>query len=424
MVGSFILSRGVLPMAVMTSNKRGVRDFLRGAGYQDDEIQWDPNTKAVTARGQYFGNYTPEADGSTYDTADNLQANLRNLNANNRQAQLQPLVNSLVEKVNTPAPQPFQYNPYADPLYQNALSAARQESTVEANNTLARMRANGQGKSSWSEGVAHQIGQDAVADVNARVMPQLAQQAYGRHMDQYNMGQDQMRNLSQIVSFLVGMDQQDFENSRAISQDNRQNRLDNLGVAMQLGDRYGTTVTPTEDWSLMLEQVLGLTPLSRQEFDFQRAAQEAGFTGMWNGQPTMQKQAQDANQDIQRQQLEISRQNASSRSTSPSVTQTRYNDQQAAKELQGQVFDELSQLDPQDYEEFLETNKAYIIGQLGVDGYEEIKRTALGQQQAEQKTESAKRKEAIALASRDPDWQMASMEQREQIIQDYMRFVN
>ncbi|BFH71205.1 hypothetical protein J27TS7_58900 [Paenibacillus dendritiformis] len=81
-------------------------------------------------------------------------------------------------------PQPFTYNADSDPAYQAALSTARRNIADQQANTNAFLRAGGQGKSSYSETVANQIGAREMSRVSDTVIPQLVQQAYQRYSDQ------------------------------------------------------------------------------------------------------------------------------------------------------------------------------------------------------------------------------------------------
>lgn len=80
--------------------------------------------------------------------------------------------------------QPFSYNADSDPAYQAALSTAKRNIADQQANTNAFLRAGGQGKSSYSETVANQIGAREMSRVSDTVIPQLVQQAYQRYSDQ------------------------------------------------------------------------------------------------------------------------------------------------------------------------------------------------------------------------------------------------
>jgi hypothetical protein len=116
--------------------------------------------------------------------------------------------------------QPFSYNPETDPTYQAALATARQNIAQQQANTNAFLRARGQGRSSYSERVANQIGAQEMARVSNEVLPQLISQAYQRYMDQanrdlqvqqlnYGAQQDRLANLANLYAL---QNQQYFEN--------------------------------------------------------------------------------------------------------------------------------------------------------------------------------------------------------------------
>lgn len=117
-------------------------------------------------------------------------------------------------------PEAFSYDPNTDPAYQAALATAQANIAQQQADTGARLRASGQGKSSYSEQVANQIGAKEMARVSTEVVPQLLQQAYGRYADQanrdmqtqqlnYGAQQDQISSLATLYGL---QDKQDFQN--------------------------------------------------------------------------------------------------------------------------------------------------------------------------------------------------------------------
>lgn len=106
-------------------------------------------------------------------------------------------------------PKEFTYDQNTDPAYQAALASARQNITQQQADTNAALRAGGQGKSSYSESVANQIGAKEMGRVSTDVLPQLISQAYQRYADQanrdlalqqanYGVTQDRIGNLSNL----------------------------------------------------------------------------------------------------------------------------------------------------------------------------------------------------------------------------------
>ncbi|OME12787.1 hypothetical protein [Paenibacillus odorifer] len=78
---------------------------------------------------------------------------------------------------------PFTYDADSDPAYQAAVKAAQQNLAVNQKNTNAQLRATGQGKSSYSETVANQLANQTTENIANNILPQYAQQAYGRYQD-------------------------------------------------------------------------------------------------------------------------------------------------------------------------------------------------------------------------------------------------
>jgi hypothetical protein len=108
-------------------------------------------------------------------------------------------------------PTEFTYDPQNDPAYISQLAEARKNVATQQSNTNAQLRATGQGKSSWSESVANQIGTNAMDSIANNLVPTLMNQAYQRYTDnanrdlqvqQLNYGaqQDQLSNLANLFA--------------------------------------------------------------------------------------------------------------------------------------------------------------------------------------------------------------------------------
>jgi hypothetical protein len=80
----------------------------------------------------------------------------------------------------------FSYDPTSDPVYQKALAAAKANAGVQQGNDLAYLNKRGLVGSDAGNAEIAQIGQNAVSDLEANLLPQLAQQAYGRYRDDIN----------------------------------------------------------------------------------------------------------------------------------------------------------------------------------------------------------------------------------------------
>lgn len=421
----------------MAQTSYGVRKYLNDQGYKDDEITYDPNRKMVQLKGKDFYGATPEADGSTYGSYDDLSKSLNNYRNQQRNTQLDGLVNTLTQKVNTAqpfqykAPAAFSYNPQADPQYQAALREAQANSTTAAGNISADLNKRGIMNSTITADRSNQAAQREFSHVSNDLLPQFNAQAYNQWADQanrdyqvqhdtYNSQQDQFRNTASIADFLQGLTQQDFNNGQTEWNNNRTSQQDHINLANTLSQLYGINVDPKDDPALAYSQVAGMKPLNAIQQAFEQLLQESGVTGMYNGKPTIQKEGQDANIRIAQQNANTSAAKGNG-SGSSSVTQQRYDDQQSQRGFEGTVMDELSQLDPSDYEGWLEANRAEITRQVGTSGFEQIKKSVTSSTQKQTTQDSSLRKQAISLAKNDPDWFEES--KREGLIQEYMGYL-
>lgn len=123
-------------------------------------------------------------------------------------------------------PDSFTYDPSTDPAYQSQLAEAKKNVVNQQADTNAGLRATGQGKSSWSETVANQIGTSAMESIANNLVPQLMQQAYQRYSDEanrnlqvqqmnYGVGQDAIGNLGSLYGL---QNQEYFQNPLAEAQ--------------------------------------------------------------------------------------------------------------------------------------------------------------------------------------------------------------
>lgn len=263
---------------------------------------------------------------------------------NNRTSQINDTTDRIGQKVNAnpfefkQTQASFNYDPNNDQAYQAALKSAQSNIQTSQNNTLANLAARGQGNSSYAASAAQQIANKEMGNVSNNILPQLIQQAYGRYQDannndyrnqlaNYQAGQDQIGNLSKYAGTLSDLDQRELDNTFRDNEVARLGKLDNQSVAQWYTQTYGKQFDPKQDWGLLAGEAQGLTPLAMQEFQQSKGIQDAGVTGIYNGNPTMQKSAQDFSQWADRQQLGISRQNAnnSGSSTSNAATNARIN---------------------------------------------------------------------------------------------------
>jgi hypothetical protein len=211
----------------------------------------------------------------------------------------------------------------------------------------------------------------------------------------YNAMQDQYRNLSSLVPLLSGLTQQELDNqyrSDALSEQQRQNRIN---LAQWLTNTYGVYAEPKLETQVAFDQVSGLTPLNRQQFDTAQRQNElsnawrtimelgyvpenlASVVGLPAGTRTQQAIAQqqqlanaaadnrraDAQLDLQRQRFEFEREQAQNRSKEPSTN-----------EIMSEVISELDRMTNEQRRRFFEGERAALIRDLGINGYNQLYR--------------------------------------------------
>lgn len=179
-----------------------------------------------TSQNKTLDPYQQALKAAVNNTSTNNVNNLQNTVTKNNTVQ-SPTKNTIdrinqgtQQQFNFTAPKEFTYDYNTDPLYQSALQSARQNITTQQNNTNAQLRSQGQGKSSFSETLANQIGAKEMGRISNEVIPQLASQAYQRYADQanrnfqvqqanYGVTQDQLNNLNRLYAI---QDQEYFQN--------------------------------------------------------------------------------------------------------------------------------------------------------------------------------------------------------------------
>ncbi|MNB79512.1 hypothetical protein D3C75_262470 [compost metagenome] len=121
-------------------------------------------------------------------------------------------INSFIDKQSQfqfTTPDPFTYDQNSDPAYQAQLAEAKRNVENQQADTNAFLRSNGQGKSSYSEMVANQVGSNAMQSISNDLVPALMQQAYQRYNDDanrnlqvqqlnYGVGQEAIGNLGNL----------------------------------------------------------------------------------------------------------------------------------------------------------------------------------------------------------------------------------
>jgi hypothetical protein len=290
-----------------TLDKTGYRKYLTEKGFKDEDITYDQNTQSVMAKGKFFGNAAPAADGSTYDTRGNLESMYKAYQTQNMptyQDRTNTLLDQAQQKLGQPA-KPFHYNAQADPLYLNALNAAQTGAATQQGNTLAKLRSMGQGKSSYSEGVASQIGQQAVADVNSKVLPQLTSQAYQRYMDEQQLGRQNFGDTLQLAGTYNNLGQQGLDNEFRNQQFGEQKKQNNLAAASQVGQQLGRVIQPKDDYGNLYNQADAPLNLQGQQIEYQKERDQVG-DARYDQQFQYQQQQDSAKMQQQAQQFAAS----------------------------------------------------------------------------------------------------------------------
>ncbi|ULL14361.1 hypothetical protein DVH26_07800 [Paenibacillus sp. H1-7] len=265
--------------------------------------------------------------GSQY--GDDVRSQLSNLQqrAQTPNAELSALQQQIKERVNR-TPQQFSYDKDNDPAYKAALESARQNTQTAAGNIAADMNKRGLLNSTITQDRGNQAAAQEYNRVTNEVLPQLINQAYQRYQgdrqaenQQLNnmlaytdyldrSGQQQFRNDFDLLSTANNLNQQDLDNqyrSEVLSDKQKQDRIN---LANYLTTTYGIQADPKMDSQVAYDQVKGLTPLAMQEYLQRAAVQNAGLTGLFNGQETMDARKLAADIEDRKAQLDISRMNA------------------------------------------------------------------------------------------------------------------
>lgn len=220
----------------------GIRDYLKGRGYKDDEITY--NNGNVMLKGKNFYGATPQADGSTYGDANKLNQAFNNYNMNDA-------IDSFKSSIGKPRAQ-FAFDPNSDQAYQSALGAAQRSAATAGNNASVRLGSRGIGNSQQALTTENQIQQRSVADVNSNILPQLINQAYNRFHDQQVMDDNNNDKYLALAQQLQGIGQQDLDNEYRTGQAEQQKKQSNWDAYLQSVGLTGDLGTgPKEDYGLL-----------------------------------------------------------------------------------------------------------------------------------------------------------------------------
>lgn len=262
-----------------------VRNALEGAGMTD--IGYDKGRNMVTSGGMDVIQPDKVVNGSSIASGDALKNAISKFREQDNQKKQQDLYTKLNELLGAaPQAKEFSYDAEADPVYQAALRRAQANATTATGNAMAEMNRRGLLSSTIMGDRAAQIQQGEFGRVSDEILPQLIQQAYGRHRDtygdQYQQYRDQVGDTGNLLSTTNQMGQQAWENGMA-------SKEANLNAALSVGEQTGNLVTPQEDWSGLFRQVSNGTnsqgnPLARNlsgqriDEDTRRYDQEFTYT--------------------------------------------------------------------------------------------------------------------------------------------------
>lgn len=358
----------------------GQRKFLNDNGYTDDQIKY--NNGEVLLNGKHFSYANPQqtndvsqglVKGSTYGTQSDLANYLSNYKVNNapktdtsttdNSTDTNPvldkskMLNDSISNINsqtnsTPfqfkSPAPFSYDATTDPQYVAALALAKGNIQTGQNNTMANLIAHGQGNSSYSTGVAQQIADKEIGNVNNNLLPSFVSQAYQRYQDgvnndfrnqsaNYGVGQDQLKNQLNLSDFLNNMNQQKIANNFTESgltgyyKDPNALSTDEIQSKMKANSDAYAAATPEEQAKLHDENV-GLAKLLGGTYDSKSGTYSYDPNNIPQGVRTLQGQQT----DLQKSQLDA--QNA--QQTWDNAFKDKQFDYQKASDLWDRTFKE------------------------------------------------------------------------------------
>lgn len=204
---------------------------------------------------------------------------------------------------------PYSFDINNNQQYQQALQAAQRSAQTASNNATVALGSRGIGNSQQAMTTANQIQQRSVADVNANMLPQIMAQDYARYRDQQNMEMARNEGLLGYANALSGIDQQELDNKFRDSQAAEQKKQNNIDLAKWGASVYGFGA-PKDDAGVFFDQYQGAKSLPFMQYEQSKAVQDAGLTGLYNGKETMQKNAQDFGQWLDKAQLAVSQRNA------------------------------------------------------------------------------------------------------------------
>lgn len=264
-------------MATPNGYGSNIRQSLVNKGVNNNDIGFNKNSGFVTVKGQDFMQPSKVVNGTSFDTqagfnkawnsfspsistavtkaANNFKTGNTTPGSNNPkitqtatnmaktfsvptppQSRLEKTLGNLSNAVNTQ----FEYNPDNDQAFQAYMQQAMRNLENTQANTNARLRATGQGKSSFSETLANQLGNQAAMDIKDTMIQQYLPMAYQQY-------QDRIGNLGNLYNTEY---QQDVTRPLSIAQQTgtyQDPELMNLyNTVLQAKQSYSAAQTPEE----------------------------------------------------------------------------------------------------------------------------------------------------------------------------------
>ena len=269
--------------------------------------------------------------------------------------------------------QPFQYNREADPAYQSALAAARSNIAREQSATNARLRAQGQGRSSFSESLAQQVAARTMADLETNVVPALINQAYQRYLNEQTMRRNQLQDYLNITNMLSNLDQRDIENQRAMAE--LTGRIDYTPEAREVISQVLDLKRQAESGGVTPEQLaryrsqadllrqrlamMGVNPdVVGANTDYQTALRNIA-----GGIPTLQAQGMRFDQEMAKRQQQLAEQ---AQRFSQDMAQRQFEYQQLRDQIEDERYKQKFDEDVRRWGLEFAANEAYRNGQLSI----------------------------------------------------------
>lgn len=148
-----------------------IRKYLTGKGYSNSDIGWDQSTSQVTLQGSPLLKALTEINGTSFATQTDIDAALgrRQTDVVNPRNRLMSLLDQL-EKMMT---QPLNMNFSGNPMYQQAMTAADENSAIAGRNAMEALNARGILNSDQTASTVGQIQQQGRSQASAQIMPTI-----------------------------------------------------------------------------------------------------------------------------------------------------------------------------------------------------------------------------------------------------------